>query len=176
MGLVSPKNGTDVHLKWHLSLFNFKLTCLHLCITLHPVSSWSLPSASYLTTNISSAILNILGKSLNISLIFPWNISPAGVVPNGNHLYLYLQHWHASISKYYDFSSSFKLSYPEFTSIRERYFTLLCFGSMSLSVGPLCTSLISAWFIHAGSRQSLTFPFALGTITKLLHHWYLINS
>ena len=41
---------------------------------------------------------------------------------------------------------------------------------MSLSVGPLCTSLISAWFCHAGSRHNLTLPFALGINTKLLHH------
>ena len=161
-------NGTDVHLKWHLSLFNFKWTCLPLCNTLHTVSSWSLPSVSYPATNISSVIPNTLGRSLNILSIFLWNISPAGAAPNGNCLYLYLPNWHANVIKY-DYLSSFKLWYPEFTSIRERYFTLLCFGSISLSVSPLCTSL-SAWFSQAGSRHNLTFPFALGTSTKLLHY------
>ena len=39
---------------------------------------------------------------------------------------------------------------------------------MSLSVGPLCTSLISAWFKYAVSKHSCTFPLSLGTRTKLL--------
>ena len=73
--------------------------------------------------------------------------------------------------KYDDFSSSFKLSYPELTSIRERYFALLSFGSMSLRVGSLCHDLISVWFNCAGSRHNLTLPFGLGTSTKLLHHF-----
>ena len=38
------------------------------------------------------------------------------------------------------------------------------------SVGPLCIGLINAWLSHAGSKHSLTLPFALGTNTKLLHH------
>ena len=71
---------TDVHLKWHLFLFCFKITFLHLSSTLHGGSSWSLPSASYPTTKMLSAIPNTLHKSLNISYIFLQNISPAGLL------------------------------------------------------------------------------------------------
>ena len=41
---------------------------------------------------------------------------------------------------------------------------------MLFRVGPLCIGLISAWFNHTGSKHSLTFPLALGTSRKLLHH------
>ena len=168
--MISPRNGTDVHLKWHQSLFTFRLTCLHMCSTLHDVSSWSLSSASYPTTNMSSAILNRLSNSSNISSIFLWNMSPASAALNGNCLYMYLPNWHANIMRYDDLWSSFRLWYLELASIRERYFTLLCFNSISLSVGPLCTGLISAWFSCAGSWHNLTFQFALGCSTKQLHH------
>ena len=43
---------------------------------------------------------------------------------------------------------------------------LFSLGSISFSVGPLCISLINAWISHAGSRHSLTLPFALGTNTR----------
>ena len=62
LGMTSPKNETDVHLKWHLSLFSFKFTCLHICSTLCSVSSWSLPSTSYPTTKMSAAMPNTVGK------------------------------------------------------------------------------------------------------------------
>ena len=62
-------------------------------------------------------------------------MSPASAALNGNRLYLYLPNWHANIMRYDDLSSSFKLWYLELTSLRERYFTLLSFGSMTLSVG-----------------------------------------
>ena len=52
----------------------------------------------------------------------------------------------------------------------DRYCTLLSFGNISFSVGPLCTGLISAYFNWVGSKHSLTLPLALGTGTKLLHH------
>ena len=44
--ITLPKNGTDVHLKHHLSLLSFKLMCLHICSTCHSISSWSLLSLS----------------------------------------------------------------------------------------------------------------------------------
>ena len=70
LDITSPKNGTDVHLKWHLSLFSFRFICLHIYSTLHSLSTWSLPSTSYSTTKMSSAMPNTFGKSLNISSIF----------------------------------------------------------------------------------------------------------
>ena len=69
-----------------------------------------------------------------------------------------------------NFSLSFKLWYPELTSIRERYFALLSFGRISFRVGPLWMGLICAWFRHTGSKHNLITPLAMGTNTKLLHH------
>ena len=154
--MTSQKNGIDVHLKWHLSLFSFRFTCRHICSTLCSVSSWSLPSMSYPTTKISPAMSNTIGKSLNISSVFLWNISPAGAAPKGNLFYQYLPNCHANVVKYDDFSSSFKLWQLELTSIKEIYFTLFSLSKILLSVVPLCTSLMSAWFNFAKSRHSLT--------------------
>ena len=74
------KHGTDVHLKWHLSLLSFRFTCLHIYSTIHSVLSWSLPSASHNTTKMSSTMPNTLGTSLNISSIFHWYISTTGLL------------------------------------------------------------------------------------------------
>ena len=72
--------------------------------------------------------------------------------------------------RYYDLLSNFRLWYPEFTSIRDRFFTLFNFGKISLSVGPLWTSLTRTSLSFAGSRHSLTLPLGLGMSMKLLHH------
>ena len=140
LDIISQNNGTCLYLKWYMSLFSLRFTCLH---TLCSVSSWSLPSLSQPTTKISSVMPNTLGQSLNISSFFLSNISPVGVVPNGNPWYLYLPNWHANVVKYDDLSSTFKLWYPELVSIKEIYCTLFNFGNISLSVGPICTSLIN---------------------------------
>ena len=58
----------------------------------------------------------------------------------------------------------------------DMYCTLLSFGSISLSVGPLCISLSNAWLSHTGSKHSCTLPFALGTTTKLLHHSTVLST
>ena len=87
---TSPKNGIDVHLKWYLSLFNFKFTTWHCLSTLYTASSWSVLSLSYPITRMSTAIPNTFGISLNISSILHWNMSPTGNAPNGRCLYLYL--------------------------------------------------------------------------------------
>ena len=39
-----------------------------------------------------------------------------------------------------------------------------------MTVGPLCTTLISAWLHHAGSEYRQMVPFNFGTIVKLLHY------
>ena len=93
---ISPKSGTDVHLKWHLFLFSFRYTCLQIFSTLCNVSSWPFPLASYPTTNMSLAILNTFGNSLKISSTFLWNLPPTRDAPNGNLLYLYLPNWQVS--------------------------------------------------------------------------------
>ena len=93
-----------------------------------------------------------------------------GAASNGNLLYLYLPNWHMDVVRFNDLSSSLRLWYPKLTSIRESYFTLHNLGKISLSVGPLWTGLLSAWFSFAGSKYSLTFPLGLVMRTKLLHH------
>ena len=40
---------------------------------------------------------NTFGIYLNSSPIFLWNMSPAGAIPNGNLLYLYLPNWHVNL-------------------------------------------------------------------------------
>ena len=119
---------------------------------------------------MSSVMPNTYGMSLKISSVFLWNMLPAGAAPNGSHLYVYHPNWHTNMVRYEDFLSSFKLWYPEFASIRERYFALSSFGRISFRVCPLCIGLISAWFKCAGSRHNLTLPLALVTSTKLWHH------
>ena len=57
LDIISPKGGLLVHSKWYLFLFYFLM---------------------------SSAIPNTFVKSLKISSIFCWNISPAGATPNGS--------------------------------------------------------------------------------------------
>ena len=57
---------------------------------------------------ISSAILKTFGTPLNISSIFFWNMSPTGVTPNVNHIYLYLPNGQENV-KYDGLSSNFRL-------------------------------------------------------------------
>ena len=174
--ITSLKNGMDVHLKWHLSLFSFRLILLHLCSTFHIVSSWSLPSSSYPTTIMLSTTPNTLGVSLSNLSIFHWNMSPAGAAPNGSCLYLYLSNWHENAVRCNALLSNFRLWYPELASMIDMYLMLLSFGSMSFSMDPLCMGLINAWFTCAGSKHNLTLPLALGTSTKLLHHSDSLSS
>ena len=47
LNITIPKKGIDVHLKWHLTLFSFKLTSLHHLNTLWTAASWSALSSSY---------------------------------------------------------------------------------------------------------------------------------
>ena len=42
----------------------------------------SLPSVSYPTIGMLFTMPNSFGKSLNFSLIFHWNMTPAGPIPN----------------------------------------------------------------------------------------------
>ena len=97
-------------------------------------------------------------------------MSPTGAALNGGCLYLYLPNWHVNVVRYDNFSSNFRLWYPELASITDIYLTLLSLGSISFNVGPLYIGLINAWYSHAGSKHNLTLPLALGTNTKLLHH------
>ena len=167
---ISWKNWINVHLKWHLSLFSFKLTSWHHFSTPYTALLWSLPSLSYPVTRMSSAILKTFGMSLNISSILHWNMLPTGTALNGKHLYLYLPNWHGNVVRYDDFLSGLRLWYLELASIIDMCLTPVSFGSISFSVGPLCIGLIGTWLSLAGSKHNHTLPFALGTTTKLLHH------
>ena len=110
------------------------------------------------------------GISLKNLLILHWNILPAGTALNGRCLYLYQPNGHINVVSYDNLVSNCRLWYPKLASTIDMYFTLLSLGSMPISVGPLCMSLINAWFSLARSRHNLTLPFALGTNTKVLHH------
>ena len=83
---------------------------------------------------------------------------------------------HANVVRHDDFSSSLRLWYLELESIRERYLTLIKFGKISLSVSPLWTGHMRAWFSLARYRHSLTFPLDLGTSTKPLHHSTVLST
>ena len=167
--LILPyqKNGIDVHLKWHLSLFSFKLTSSHHLNTLWTAASWSTLSSLYPITNMSSMIPKTFGMSLKIPSILHWNMSPTGVALNGRCLYSYLPNGHVNVVKYDDLVSNCRLWYPELASMIDMYCTLLSLGSMSFSVGPLWMGLIDAWFSLTGSKHNLPYHLALGTITKV---------
>ena len=141
LSITSPKKGMDVHLKY-FSLFNLRFTSSHLCSTLCTIASWSVPSSAYPITNISSTMPKMFGINLNVSSILHWNMSPAGTAQNRSHLYLYLPNWHTNVVRYDDFSSNFRLWYPELPSIIDIYLTLLSLGSILFNVGPLCIGLI----------------------------------
>ena len=97
---IWPKKGALMHLKWHLHLFNLRVSkwppifvnCLH-------VLPWSLQSVSYPTIKTTSVILKTLGSSLKILSIFHWNASPTGAAPNNNILYPYLQNLKENVDK-----------------------------------------------------------------------------
>ena len=114
--------------------------------------------------------------SLNILSNLHWSISPAGTAPNRDHLYQYLPNWQVNVVRYDDFSSNYRLWYPELASIIDKYLTSLSLSSISFNVGPLCMGLINAWFNHAGLKHNLTLPFALGTNTKLLHSSAILST
>ena len=57
-------------------------------------------------------------------LIFLRNMSPA---VNGSCLYLFLPNWWTNIMRHHDCSSSLRLWYPEFATIRDKYLTLFSF-------------------------------------------------
>ena len=97
-------------------------------------------------------------------------MSPASTAPNGWCLYPYLPNGQANMVRYDNWLSNLILWYPKLALMIDIYCTLLSFGSISLSFGPLCISLINAWLSCTGSKYSCTIPFAFGTTTKLLHH------
>ena len=173
--ITSPNNSIDVHLKWHLSLFNFKLTSLHHLQTLWTASLWSALSWLYPITKMSSLMPKAFGMSPKISSILHWNISPTGAAPNDNCLYQYLPNGHANVVRYDDLVSNCRLWYPELAPIIDMYFKLSSVGSISFNVGPLWMGLISAWFSLTRSKYSLTLLFALGTNTKQLHHSVILS-
>ena len=48
----------------------------------------------------------MLHRSLNISSIFQWNISPTGTTVDGTLVNLYLPNWQVDVAKYDDSVSS----------------------------------------------------------------------
>ena len=91
LDIISSKNSIWVYLKWHLFLFSFiffvtgisvlqvSVFCHGFCCQYHNLK---------LICHLQYQIHN--GRSLKTSLIFCWNMSPAGTTPNGSLVNLYL--------------------------------------------------------------------------------------
>ena len=110
LGITPLKNGTDVHLKWHLSLLNFRFTCMHICNIPFIVCCPGLcHHCHYLQPEYHLQCQIHLVKLLIFSFIFHSNISPAGAASNSNLLYLYLPNWHANVVRYDYLLSSLRL-------------------------------------------------------------------
>ena len=86
---VSPEDDVD---------FN-----LVLIIFLDGISAW------FVTRFCNDLFHQYYGRSVKISLIFCWNISPASTTPNGSLQNIYLPNWHARLVRYENFSLSFRL-------------------------------------------------------------------
>ena len=65
-------------------------------------------------------LCQMLLVNLWISHLFFIETCPVGAAPNSNLLCLYLLNWHVNIVRHNNLSSSLRLSYPEFASLRER--------------------------------------------------------
>ena len=89
LDVICPKERTDVYLKWHLSLFSFKISFLHIFAIMYNILSWSNPSLSYPAIKIS-AMPSTFVSSLKISYNFLWNMVLAGAAPSGSHFYPYM--------------------------------------------------------------------------------------
>ena len=79
------KNGVVVHLKWDIYFYlvlDFLSGISPLLIS--GICCFPLLLVSYPTIEMSCAIPKTFDRSLTISLIFYWNMSPAGTTPNGS--------------------------------------------------------------------------------------------
>ena len=166
--IISPKNGIDVCLKWHLSLFNFRfpfcifvllfIVCFHgVCNCYHTVP------------------INIISNAKSIGFSFNIPSILSGICCLLEQLekevaFLYLPNWHENVVKYGDCSSNLMLWYLELAAIRDKYFVFISFGNISFKVGIPWTGCFNTSFNLAGLRHSLAFPLGLGTSTKLLHY------
>ena len=139
----------------------------YICKTCPSILSWSLPSASLPTIKILASISNTLGTSPKILSILCWNILPAGATLNG---ILHTCTCQIDMQKLNNFVSSFRVWYPELTQIVFTSIHLLVLGSMSLTVGPLWTSLINVWLSLAGSEHMQMVLFGLHAKINLFYH------
>ena len=148
-----------MHLKWHLFLFSSKFSQQFICITCFSVLSWSLLFVPHPTVRMLSAVPNTFCSSLVISLFFHWNISPAGVIPYGSLLKLYLpkltckcgQVWRLFI-KFQVVASLTCINYCHIACIS--YFGK--YWEVSFNVDHLCTGLFSTWVCVVGSSYKNT--------------------
>ena len=166
--IISLMKGMLLHLRRHLSLLSFRLTCLHILSTLSNVMDWSLPSSSKPAIRISSVIPNTLAILLNGSSIITWNMSLNVATSNNNPMYLYLPNGQENVNMM--IPSNLRLCYPELASMGVRYLTPTILGRISFNVQSLCTGLGSALSSLAGSRHNCTLPLTFKTRTKLFHY------
>ena len=169
--ISSPKNGVPIHQNRHLSLFRFRLACLHILRTLLGVILWSLSMSFNPAMRISSAMPNTFCSPWDSWSIFLWNISPDGATPNGSSMYLYLPKGQEKVIKYYDYtSSSLSCGTLGLHQWIMRYLTSANLSKMSLRVRSLWIGLIRTLFNWARSKHNVIFLFVFGTNMKLLHH------
>ena len=76
---------------------------------------------------MSSTMPQTFGIALDISSILHWNMSPTSIALNRNCLYQYLPNGHANVVRFDDFSSNFRLLYPELTSYYCHVFYIIKF-------------------------------------------------
>ena len=79
-------------------------------------------------------------------------------------MYLYLPNGQEKVIKYEDYSSRFRLWYPELASINVRYFTPGSLGKILFNVDLPSPGLISILLILARSKHRLTLLFAIGPV------------
>ena len=116
-----------------------------------------------------SPIPNTFCKSLNISSFFLWNMSPVEAASNDNFLYLSLPIRNTNVVSMIIFHPVLGCDNQK-SHLQKTYCALFGFGTISLSVDHLWTSLMSARFSFIGSRHNLTFPLGFCTNTELLPH------
>ena len=97
LDIISSKNGTLVHLKWHLSLFNLRFSVLCTYITCLSIVSCSWPFSSYPTNWFHLWCQIHLTDAWIFFSVLCLNMSPSGAVPLGSLAYVYLLNRQADV-------------------------------------------------------------------------------
>ena len=105
-------------------------------------------------------------KSFQGLFQFLWNISDAGVMPNGMRLHLYLPNGVENVVRLAESSSSCTCQNPDRTSHFVKTLALVMSGRSSSTVGTGCLLRLRAGFKSCGSIHILRAPLVLCTTTR----------